>query len=119
MATDRSNQPDWDALARDTILAIAFQQATRGVHSVGRDGRSRMGCVDLLCYYAVDEMLAAWVHALDVPRPEILAPSEEQAMALMAERKGWRDWLSLVEAGEHAAYGLARENEDDQLGLPL
>ena len=113
------NEPDWEALARDTIRAIAFQRATRRVHPVGRDGRARMGCADLLGCYAVDEMMAAWAQALDCPLPEIPTPTEEQAMALMSERKGWRDWLALVEAGEHARYGQEADDNNAQLGLPL
>lgn len=119
MQDNRSNEPDWNALARDTLRAIAFQRATRGVHNVGRDGRTRMGCVDLLGCYAVDEMAMAWAQALDANMPVLPAPTEEQAMLLMSERKGWREWLAMVETGEHLSYGVANAGQDDQLGLPL
>ena len=113
------NQPDWEALARDTIKAIVFQAATRSVHTVGRDGRARVGAVDILGCYAVDDMMAAWTHALDCLVPEIPSPSEQQAMLLLAEGKSWRDWVALVEAGQHQRYAAGPSKDDNQLGLPL
>lgn len=88
------NEPEWLTLARDTVLAVAFQRATRQVHAVGKDGRTRMGCVDLLGCYAVDEMEKKWAAYLGMEKLTVPVPTEAEAMQLMAQGKGWREWIA-------------------------
>jgi hypothetical protein len=100
----QGNEPEWLRLALDTVRAVAFQRATRGVHVVGRDGRVRLGCVDLLGMYAVDEVMRQWAAYLSVTVPELPAPDESTAMRLLAGGGTWRDFL--------ASAMSAREGQD-------
>lgn len=100
-ALERENEPYWMQCVRDLVLAVAFQRATRRVHVIGKDGRVRHGCVDLLGCYAVDDMARELCRAMKTDFPEnITAPDERTAMQMLAEGKTWRDWLAQTPPGE-------------------
>jgi hypothetical protein len=74
-------EPDWYVLALGMARAILQQRASRQVHKVGRDGRVRFGCVDLLACNQVDDAARAFCDALGVPFNAPPPLTEEQAMA--------------------------------------
>jgi hypothetical protein len=90
------NEPEWLTLAKETVLAIAFQRGTRGEFVVGKDGRVRLGCIDLLGMYAVDEMARKWADYLGIEFPDNLPNvGEQEAMQIMGRRGNWREAIAM------------------------
>lgn len=87
------NQPDWFTFAKAMAIAVMFQRGTRGVHVIGRDGRAKAGCVDLLGCYAVDEMAEAFCNAAGIEFDSINPPTEHEAMFMLLAGMTWQDWL--------------------------
>lgn len=88
------NEPDYFRIAADLAKAVMFQRATRKVHVVGKDGRVRLGCVDLLGCYAVDEAARELCSALGEEFREIEPPTEGEAMFMLGRKLTWRSWMA-------------------------
>jgi hypothetical protein len=71
-----------------------FERATRGEHTVGKDGRARMGMVNLLGCYALDDTAREFCELAGLPFGQIDAPSEHQAMFMAMTGRKWSDWFT-------------------------
>lgn len=111
------NEPDWYVAARGLAAAIMFQRGTRGIHVVGRDGRTRMGCVDLLGCYAVDEAAKEFCGAAGIEFRSLEPPTEHEAMFMMAAGLRWLDWLQNAAAIRADARGTGHKSKVDLSAL--
>lgn len=89
-----SGGPDWFAVARGLANAIMFQRSTRGEHTVGRDGRVRMGMVDLLGCYIVDDAAREFCEMAGLPFGDTEVPNEHQAFYMALTGRKWLDWFT-------------------------
>jgi len=93
MADDRRNAPDFAALAQRMADAIQQQRASRRASVVGRDGRSRYTCQQLLADLVLDAAERAFREALDQPYEALppLMTEMEAVRALAAQREEGRN----------------------------
>jgi hypothetical protein len=89
-----NDQPDWFEIAKGLAHAIMFNRATRAEHVVGRDGRVRMGMVDLLACYAIDDAAREFFDLAGLPVAEVEAPNEHQAMFMAVTGRKWHHWFT-------------------------
>ncbi len=86
--------PDWFEVAKAMANAIMFQRGTRGEHVVGRDGRTRMGMVDLFGCYIVDAAAREFCELAGIPFGEVETPNEHQAFYMSVTGRQWPDWFT-------------------------
>ena len=112
--TDPANQsnvgPDWFDAAKGLAMAIMFQRTMRSEHTVGRDGRARMGMVNLFGCYAVDTAAREFCEMAGLPFGNVEAPNEHQAFFMAVTGRQWSDWFTdreviLAEAGKGPGRG--------------
>jgi hypothetical protein len=75
-----------------------FQRGTRREHVVGRDGRVRMGMVDLLGCYIVDDAAREFCELAGIPFESADVPNEHQAFYMSVTGRKWPDWFTDREA---------------------
>lgn len=119
MASAVGNEPNWHELAKAMAVAIMFQRGTRGVHVIGRDGRVRMGQVDLFGCYAVDEMAKRFCDIAGIEFTSIAPPTEHEAMFMALAGMTWMDWLERSASIRLEARGPEKKEKVDMRALAL
>lgn len=89
-----NSSPDWYEVAKAMAFAIMFQRSTRSEHVVGRDGRTRMGMIDLFGCYIVDDAAREFCELAGLPFQDVDAPNEHQAFYMSVMGMGWADWFT-------------------------
>lgn len=102
--------PDWFEVAKGLANAILFNRATRKEHVVGKDGRVRMGMVDLLACYCIDDLAREFCEMAGLPFGDVDVPNEHQAFFMSATGRSWTDWFTdretiVAEAGPSPGRG--------------
>lgn len=94
IANATNGGPDWYEVAKGLANAIMFNRATRKEHVVGKDGRVRMGIVDLFACYCIDDAAREFCEMAGIPFGDVDVPNEHQAFFMSVTGRSWSDWFT-------------------------